>query len=563
MPLAAPLLPVATLLLGAVLLPLATRAKGSRTVQAVGIGVSLIALLLTGVLYLTHPSAWTATLWRPEAVFGTELGYYGDRLSISSVLLLLLITVTVLLADLPGVSVGSKRSESLGTVFLTLAAACSLILAADLVALCLSWGLLDLALFVLAARSDSGHGRSGTPMRLLLINYLAGVALLGGLLVLQTRGENFSLQAAPVPALVISLLMVAALLRLRLYPAFLARSPITRGILLPRVLWHIIPVAVGGYLLVRALGLAAMASWPGSQLGLVLASLAIALSPFGLWFEVDPEKAAPYIVLNQVGYMALAAVIGVPYSPAVVVSQVVTLAFGLAALFVGLNTCLGPLSRPYELLRRCCVWVAIAALLGVPLTMGFVGRQLLYTSLAESRLSPLVLAALLANTFMVPPLLKMGLAGATAEGAPDHLRFLKLAALIVIVLPLVVLGLLPELAGLVPGIQNPRAPWPTLLALMYSPGADTPTVLSIAIVGSLALGYLMYRNGPLMVDKAGDSLETLHAVAKMEWFHGGVGRAVEVVAVVVENVGAFFEGRLSTGWILVFATLLGLLLLSS
>jgi len=563
MPLAAPFLPVATLLLGAALIPLANRAIGSRAVQAVGVSVSGIALLLTGVLYLAHPSVWTGQLWRPEALFGVDLGYYADSLSVSLVLLLLFITLAVLVADLPGVSVGSKRSESMGMLFLTLAAASSLILAADLVTLCLSWGLLDLALFVLAARSDSGHGRSGTPMRLLLINYLAGVALLGGLLVLQTRGEAFSFQAAPMPALVISLLMLAALMRLRLYPAFLAQSPISRGVLLARVLWHILPVAVGGYLLVRALGLAAMASLPGSELGLLLASLSIALSPFGLWFEVDLERAAPYIVLNQVGYMALAAVIGVPYSPAIIGSQVVTVGFALVALFLGLGTWSSPMSRPYELASRCCVWVAIAALLGVPLTMGFVGRQLLYGSLMESRLAPLVLVGLLANSFMVPPLLKLGSTGAPEQGAQDRFQLARVAALTVTALPLVLFGLLPELAGRVLGIQSPSAVWPTPVELVYSPGAISPAVLSVATVGSLALGYLMYRYGSLMVDKAGDSLETLHAVAKIEWLYAGAGRAVELASTALVNVGGFFEGRRSAGWILAFATLLGLLLLSS
>jgi formate hydrogenlyase subunit 3/multisubunit Na+/H+ antiporter MnhD subunit len=563
MPLAAPLLPVATLLLGAAVLPLATKVMGPRTVLAVAIGVSAIALLLMGALYLSHPSPWTAGLWRPQTLFGAELGYYADSLSISFVLILVIVALVVLLADVSSASFGQERPESLGMLFLALAAACSIILAADLVTLCLSWGLLDLALFVLTARSNSGRGGSGAATRYLLINYLAGVALLGGLVVLQTRGEAFSFQAAPLPALVISLLMVAALMRLRLYPAFLAQSPMSRGVLLARVLWHIVPAVVGGYLLVRALGLAAMASLPGSELGLVLASLSIALSPFGLWFEVDLERAAPYIVLNQVGYMALAAVVGVAYSPAIIGSQVVTLGFALVALFLGLTTWSGPISRPYELLRQSCVWVAIAALLAVPLTMGFVGRQLLYGSLAESRLAPLVLVALLANSFMVPPLLKLGSTAAPVEGARDRFQFLKLAALTVTALPLVLFGLLPELAGRVLGMQSASAVWPTPLALVYSPGTISPTVLSVVTVGSLALGYLMYRHGSLMVDKAGDSLETLHTVAKIEWLYAGAGRTVEVVATVLENVGGFFEGRRSAGWILVFATLLGLLLLSS
>lgn len=366
-----------------------------------------------------------------------------------------------------------------------------------------------------------------------------------------------------MPALVISLMMVAAFLRLRLYPTFLERESSGQQALSATVLWYVIPVVVGGYLMVRALGLAAVTSLPGSGLGLVLASLSIALSPFGLWFEAELEKAAPYIVLNQAGHMALAAVIGAPYSPAIICCQVVTLVFALASLFLGQRASCGSISRSCEMLRRCGVWVAIAALVGTPLTVGFVGRQLLYGSLVGSRLAALVFVMLAANTFIVPPLLKMGLAGAPVKGERDGMMLWRLAGVTVTSLPLVVFGLFPGLLGRLLGIQSALAPWPTLMALVYSAESVVPSVLSAVTVAPLALGYLMYRQGPLIVDKAGDSLETLHAVAKGEWLYAGVGQLVELVATVVENAGGFFEGRRSAGWILVFATLAALLLLSS
>ena len=563
MPLAAPFVPVVTLLLGAALLPLAKNVARGRAVQAVAIGVLSIALLATGSLYLARPLAWTAQLWRPASLFGLELGYYADSVSISCVFLLMVVALIALLADLPQIFLRGGDVEIIVPLFLALGGAGSVLLAADLVSVVLSWGFLDLALFLLTVRSDSDHGGPKAATRLLLTNYLGGVALAGGLLVLLARGETFSLGAAPMPALAISLMMGAALLRLRLYPAFLAATPGWERALVARVLWHVMPVVVGGYLLVRALGLAAMTSLPGSGLGLVLASMSIALAPFGLWFEPAVEKAAPYLVLSQVGHMALAAVIGAAYSPAVIGSQVVTLVFALAVLFLGQFGSLQSGPRACDVFRRCCMWAAIAALVATPLTVGFVARQMLYASLVGSRLALLVLVSALANSLMVPPLLKMGLASAPAEGEQNGRLLLRLSGLTLTALPLVVFGLFPQLLGRLLGIRGVLAPWPTALALVYSPDSLSPTLLAVVTIGSLALGYLMYRRGSLMVDKAGDALETLHWVARAEWLYRAVGRAGEVVVTVVENIGGFFEGSRSAGWILAFATLIALLLLSS
>jgi hypothetical protein len=49
----------------------------------------------------------------------------------------------------------------------------------------------------------------------------------------------------------------------------------------------------------------------------------------------------------------------------------------------------------------------------------------------------------------------------------------------------------------------------------------------------------------------------------MEWLFRGASWAAQGVASVLQHVGEFFEGRNSLGWILVFATLVTLLLLSS
>jgi hypothetical protein len=79
---------------------------------------------------------------------------------------------------------------------------------------------------------------------------------------------------------------------------------------------------------------------------------------------------------------------------------------------------------------------------------------------------------------------------------------------------------------------------------------------------SLAAGYLLYRNGETIVARAGISLETLQTVAQMEWLFRAVDWTGQRAAAVLEQVAGFFEDTRSPGWILVFATLVTLLLLT-
>jgi formate hydrogenlyase subunit 3/multisubunit Na+/H+ antiporter MnhD subunit len=559
MPLATPFSLVLILLLGAVVLPVARRLGGVQIARVVGsvvaAGFFLWCLLLLGV----RPAAFTASLWDPNSLFGAELGYRADEVSL--LFLLLMATVTLIAALLSSVGLDEGRDHPLGhgLVFLVLAGASSVILSRDLVTLCLSWGFLDLALIFFTGLTRGGEGSSRRGFRLLLINYLAVAALLAALLVLQGLGQSVSLEAAPLPTKVVSLVVLAGLMRLGLYPAFLARASEGESGLGDVIVRYAVPVAVGGYLLVRVLSLTAVSWLPGREVALVMGTLAVVLSPFPLWFETALGKMAPYVVLHQVGHIALAAAIATPYSPTVITVQAVSLVLALALLSVSEAASRSTTSRWYALWTRGSTLLAVASLVGAPLTVGFVHRQLLYASLWESGLGPLVLLSLLGNSFLAAPLLKKGLES-TSESASDGAgRPVIVASMTALAVPLIILGVHPPLLRLLIGPQSA----PGLLDLISSPDTSASPVLFVGILVSLAGGYLMYRKGQFVVTGAGVSLETLHTIAEMEWFFVAVNWAAERLSSVLETVGGFFEERRSPGWILVFATLAALLLLSS
>jgi len=144
------------------------------------------------------------------------------------------------------------------------------------------------------------------------------------------------------------------------------------------------------------------------------------------------------------------------------------------------------------------------------------------------------------------------------QGAP-----VVLASMTALAIPVIVLGLHPPLLGRLMGSQSLLAAWPGLPELIYSPDRHVSLPLIAGTLVSLAAAYLMYRKGQVIVARAGISLETLRVIAEMEWFFGALTWTVQRLTLILETFGGFFEERRSPGWILVFATLAALLLLSS
>jgi len=563
MPLATPLLPIAILLLGAALLPLTKRVARGHVRYGLTLLVAGSFLAVTLSLYWSRSKDIILPLWRPASLFGTELGYQADSLSLLFAALIGFITLVVIIAQGAFLTSDDQYHHPYGAIFLIAAGAVSLIFAADLVTICLSWSFLDLGLLFLIAFVHRGKASSRTGLRLLAINYLAGLALLASLLLLQGLGETATLQTTLLPSRVVSLVLLATLMRLGLYPALVA-LPADVEMSLPTVIsWYIIPFSAGAYLLARITTLAPVAPVPGREIALFLGSLALVLSPFPLWFETSLKRAASFLVLNQVGYLALASTIASPYAAAIISSQAISLTLALSLLFLGQLSSREPVRHPYHIWTRSCTFVAVASLVGIPLTLGFVGRWLLFRSLIEAALGPLILLSLVGNSFLLSPLLKMFLEPVRQGSNQGPVRPLVLAVMTALAIPLVILGLHPPFVEVLVGQQSALSTIPPLPVLISS--VEPP--LSLALIGgillSLTLGYLMYHKGEIIVARAGISLETLTKVANMDWLNSAVGWAVRWTTSILEQLGSLFEERRAVGWILLFATLVALLVLSS
>jgi multicomponent Na+:H+ antiporter subunit A len=563
MPLATLFSPVLILLLGVLLVLAARRLASAGSASVVSWVVAACFLLSCLFLRWLQPAMAKTELWRPGSLFEVELGFYADGLAVLYLVLMAVVTLIAVVLDRASWEAEGDRPGGDAVLFLVVAGASSIFLSADLVTLCFSWAFLDLALLVFVGSKRDGQADSRIGLRLLVVNYLAGVALLAALLVLQRQGESLWLQAGPLPTRVISLVTVGALMRLGLYPAFLRPPPGVRGRLGDVMVWYAVPVSVGGYLLARVLSLTAVSWLPGRELVLILGSLAVILSPFPLWFETGLRKSGAYVVLHQVGHIAMAAAVAAPYSMIIITVQAVGLVLALTLLLVSEAGSRVTMRPPYAMWTRCCLLISVAALAAAPLTIGFVSRQLLYASLGELGLGSLVVLSLVSNSFLAAPLLKKALEPAHESESDVQGNPVVLASMTILAIPVIVLGLHPLLLGRLMGSQSLLAAWPSLSELLYSPDSYVSLTLLAGTLLSLAAAYLMYRKGQVIVSRAGISLETLRVVAEMEWFFGALSWTVKRVTLILEAVGGFFEERRSPGWLLVFVTLAALLLLSS
>jgi len=221
--------------------------------------------------------------------------------------------------------------------------------------------------------------------RVLNLSGLACLSLLAAALLL--GDDSLSLRSGYISAPVFGLILLAALMRVGLYPLHLwipigveARLPV-------RSLLHLVPASAGLYLLVR------LSTWTNGELlwrlppqgwgGLrggygpvltIAGSLAFFIGALLAWIEADRGKTLSFIMISQVGYAVASLAIAKP--PTLVVLPSLNLVLCLGLLFLSQNR-----SELGSLWARSASGLAMASLAGVPLTLGFVGRWHLYHSL--------------------------------------------------------------------------------------------------------------------------------------------------------------------------------------
>jgi formate hydrogenlyase subunit 3/multisubunit Na+/H+ antiporter MnhD subunit len=548
-------IPIIVLLAGALVLLLLNRAAGPRNrspLTLLMIGIAFLTLLL---LARNLPVDGTISRWRP--FLGSDLAYHVDGLAFIFAALMALVGLTTI-APCLGHSENPETSSH-ATLLALLAAGFSFIFSANLVTLCASWVIFDLA-FLWALRVSDRSGSMRIIPRVLSLSCLACLSLLAAALLL--GDDSLSLRSSSISAPVFGLILLVALMRVGLYPLHLWMPIGVEARLAARSLLHLIPTSVGLYLLAR------LSVWlnEGVPYGRALAiagSLAFFVGALLAWAEADLSKTLSFVIISQAGYATVS--LAVAKAPAIVVLPGLNLVLCLGLLFLSQDRCeLG------SLWSKAASGLAMASLAGVPLTLGFVGRWHLYHSLLTSASPSAMLRtgsveptgsnlaflalSLLAETLLFAALLRMWSAISIIHVFPPEFAYQRSSVMgaVLLAVPVVILGLHPS--GLRPLMG--AVTFLNLVDLLRSKTIAQWAALFLPLLG----GYLLQRHRQRIFDPIGPFWSKLMAALRLEWLYSLLGRAAGGAADALWIAGRVSEGRGYLGWIAVVGLLAFLLL---
>ncbi len=543
-----PLVPVLISILGAVTTPIAAKFRPPRERDALALLMAGGAFVSTLFLAYQPASHGVISPWHSLTLFGSQLPYTTEGLAAPFALLMSLICLAIVLSLSKWRRETDDNDESslYPAVFVVSAAGLSFIYSANLITLYLSWAFLDLSLLFLVVSQRRNQAASGAQGWALLMSSLAGLSLVAAALLLYGQGLS--------PVFVPSLLLVAALVRASFYP--LHFWMLTGAEMEPpaSALLQAISIATGLSLLARLQEFSLQGLLYQSQL-VTISSLVLLATALSAWAEQDRRKAISCIAISQVALAVLSVAVAGPQAKS-----------SLLWLAISLPLCLSLLDlwppEPekvgrYGLWLRALTGLAIASLMGLPFTMGFVGRAALYRSLFALGqpylwgLSMVADAVLFAVLFRIGADLLSDLSNKTtssewATWAPH------LAGVSILAAPLVLLGIHPPLASFLAADMA----LPTVAELIGRADIALWAVLLLPLVG----GYLLHRGQKATLARFAAFWKGLGALLGLDWLYRWLWKIGWSIGVVLRGLAQVTEGEGYLGWTLLLAFVAFLLL---
>ncbi len=531
-------IPMFVLLAGALALLLLNRTAGPRNRSALTLLIISVAFLALLALARDLPVSDTIiSRWSP--FLESDLVYHVDGLALLFAALMALAGLATIMPSLGHSECPETSSHA--TLLALLAAGFSFVFSANLITLGASWVVFDLAFLWALAASNRGESKRVIP-RILNLSCLACLSLLAAALLLGQGGASLSLRPSSISVPVWGLILLAALIRVGLYPLHLWIPIGVEANLPARSLLHLVPASAGLYLLAR-LSVPAGAGLPYWQALAIAGSLAFFVGALLSWIETDLGKALSFTMISQVGYVVASLAIARPPTMVVALLPSLNLVLCLGLLFLSQDR-----SELGSLWAKGASGLAIASLAGVPLTLGFVGRWHLYHFLLADGNLAFLAVSLLAEAFLFAALLRMwsvvSIRVFPAEFA-YHRSYTVGAALLAV--PVLILGLHPPvLRFLVDAVS-----FPTLADLLRRTTIVQWATLFLPLLG----GYLLQRHRQRIFDPVEAFWLRLATALRLEWLDALIGQSIAAVTGALRIAGRMSEGRGYWGWIAVLGLL--------
>ncbi|WP_374529304.1 monovalent cation/H+ antiporter subunit A [Acinetobacter sp.] len=507
--------------------------RGVTAFGAIGVSLSSLILLLTQAKQVFHGEvilqSWS---WLPQ--LGIDLSFRLDALGLLFSLLITGIGTLIFIYAYYYLSPKNSLSKLYMLLMLFMAAMLGISLSNNLILLLIFWELTSISSFLLVGYwSNYDVAQRGSRMAL-TITGMGGLAMLGGFVLLGqitgtyeidqilTMSEQIQSHALFVPTLL--LILLGAFTKSAQFPfhfwlpnAMAAPTPVSA------YLHSATMVKAGIFLLARLLPIFAGAALYHNIVTFV-GLFTLCMAAFFAIFKEDLKGLLAYSTISHLGLIVCLLGIGSPLAVAAAIFHIINHATFKAALFMIAGIVdhetgtrdLRKLSGVWQLLpfTATLTMVTAAAMAGVPLTNGFLSKEMFFTELLANLNGPvLVLAAIIATfagifavTYSVRLMHGVFFDGPLGEQVPNKEGHeppigMRAPAIFLAILCIVV-GIFPALT--VEHIVNSTARASTQvhdfsgthLAIWH--GFNLPLVMSlIALVGGVSFYFALAKNRKL------------------------------------------------------------------
>ena len=504
--------------------------RGVTAFGAIGVSLSSLILLLTQAKQVFHGEVITQSWsWLPQ--LGIDLSFRLDALGLLFSLLITGIGTLIFIYAYYYLSPKNSLSKLYLLLMLFMAAMLGISLSNNLILLLIFWELTSISSFLLVGYwSNYDVAQRGSRMAL-TITGMGGLAMLGGFILLGqitgtyqidqilTMSEHIQNHALFTPTLL--LILLGAFTKSAQFPfhfwlpnAMAAPTPVSA------YLHSATMVKAGIFLLARLLPIFAGAALYHNIVTFV-GLFTLCMAAFFAIFKEDLKGLLAYSTISHLGLIVCLLGIGSPLAVAAAIFHIINHATFKAALFMIAGIVdhetgtrdLRKLSGVWQLLpfSATLTMVTAAAMAGVPLTNGFLSKEMFFTELLANLNGPiLVLSAIiatLAGIFAVAYSVRLvhgvffdGPLGEQVPNKDGHEPPIGMRApAILLAILCIVEGIFPALT--VEQIVNSTARASTQLHdfsgthLAIWHGFNLPLVMSlIALVGGLSFYFVLAKN---------------------------------------------------------------------
>ncbi len=488
--------------------------------------------------------------WPSVRIFGSRLAFLVDQFTLPFIYGMALLAVA---ATLVGANVSARKWAM---AFLLWGGSLLMIIAGNLVTLLVSWIVCELAL--IGASLMTRHSRN------LVYRLAAGSAGAIALVLLasEVQGQPASGLQAHLPNLDqrwLTVFFAIGALRMGLYPLHLASIRETDAPSAPLVLGRIASVMAGLYLWFRALS--SLDGFPVDADYLVIwGGLAVFISALATWGARGQRSLIPWVVGFELGVtvvtLGLTANLTGVQSTLIAGLEMYNLLFAGGVFGLGLVIVSTTDGGWLWVWGRGLSFLAMASLLGLPPTPGFIARWGLYRSAIEAGSLAAVVPVVVASGLLVAPLFA-AVRTTTSYGRQyaDHATI----GLTILGLPLALLSAQPLFLAPILDIITGEASYMVMVHLVRATTSRMSAQILALIVVPVLAGYSLDRVHERW--QADRKLESVWRFLSLDWLYDLLASTLLRAAIAVSILLTLLELGSGAGFALIAGLLLVLLVL--